>query len=581
MSVLLRLALFFFPLCLFSLGYQEIPVLYKGRIRPVEAYSRVWLYDLYHAQSLKNNKHDFFVSDPSAALFLFHLLADGPKKWVDSPLFYIQSRSIKEKMGLNLKPNRFSYNSLSQSAEIPPELIGPLSIFRGLDPTPLNTDYKRKLDMLSKTVSDPAEKQKQLEREFPIRKRLREAGTLFFALPGRSQNDWYSLKALELEVYSPSTNTLLPIENFTLYSKENFERIRTRYWDWKKDSNNPTKLNQLGLALITAYQSIEGEPYRQAHDKSLTYPSLNRLKAEVIYYHYPWVRLLIMGYLVSLITLLFYFFIPRKGLWILSNFFLGLTFTLHSLLILLRVYILNRPPVATMFETVVYVPWIGVLSAWLIDWRKKNPFLLMAACLIALILLIILELTEINQGLDNVQAVLDSQFWLVIHVLMIVASYGVFILGGILGHFYLIGQFYQKPQSEGMRNLAEGIKLSLYTGLALLIPGTILGGVWAAESWGRFWDWDPKESWAFISICFYLIGVHAYRYRIIGNYGLAIISIVGLLAISFTWYGVNFILGTGLHSYGFGSGGEFYYYLFVIAESLFLLYSVQLKAPNG
>jgi hypothetical protein len=99
-----------------------------------------------------------------------------------------------------------------------------------------------------------------------------------------------------------------------------------------------------------------------------------------------------------------------------------------------------------------------------------------------------------------------------------------------------------------------------------------LGGVWAAESWGRFWDWDPKESWAFISICLYLIWVHAYRFHRIASFGLAIGAVTGLLAISFTWYGVNYILGTGLHSYGFGSGGELYYYLFVGAESALLIF---------
>jgi ABC-type transport system involved in cytochrome c biogenesis permease subunit len=77
-------------------------------------------------------------------------------------------------------------------------------------------------------------------------------------------------------------------------------------------------------------------------------------------------------------------------------------------------------------------------------------------------------------------------------------------------------------------------------GVAMLIPGTILGGVWAAESWGRFWDWDPKESWAFISSCIYLMVIHAYRFHFIRNIGLAAGSIAGLLMISFTWYGVNY-----------------------------------------
>ena len=118
--------------------------------------------------------------------------------------------------------------------------------------------------------------------------------------------------------------------------------------------------------------------------------------------------------------------------------------------------------------------------------------------------------------------------------------------------------------------LLDALLQSLYVGIALLIPGTILGGIWAAQSWGRFWDWDPKESWAFISSCVYLLIIHAYRFKRISGIGLAIGSIGGLLAISFTWYGVNYILGTGLHSYGFGSGGEWIYYSYVGLELAFI-----------
>src|SRR5438128_6981056 len=104
-----------------------------------------------------------------------------------------------------------------------------------------------------------------------------------------------------------------------------------------------------------------------------------------------------------------------------------------------------------------------------------------------------------------------------------------------------------RTETLPMKRLSQVILQTLYGGTTLLITGTILGGIWAAESWGRFWDWDPKESWAFISSCFYLIWIHAYRFGRIGSFGLAIGAVGGLLAISFTWYGVNYILGTGLH----------------------------------
>src|SRR5208282_2414510 len=111
----------------------------------------------------------------------------------------------------------------------------------------------------------------------------------------------------------------------------------------------------------------------------------------------------------------------------------------------------------------------------------------------------------------NVQAVLNSPYWLTVHVLMVVGSYGAFALSGVLGHYYLFTQaFTGKPQKTHVNLSAQAVLYTMYAGLTLLIPGTILGGVWAAESWGRFWDWDPKESWAFITACVYLLVIHAY-----------------------------------------------------------------------
>ena len=160
---------------------------------------------------------------------------------------------------------------------------------------------------------------------------------------------------------------------------------------------------------------------------------------------------------------------------------------------------------------------------------------------------------------------------------MVVGSYGLFILAGALGHLYLLLTLLG---TKKLSSLGLYIKQALYAGIALLIPGTLLGGVWAAQSWGRFWAWDPKESWAFISACIYLLWIHAFTYRKIADFGLAVGSIVGLLAISFTWYGVNYILGTGLHSYGFGQGGRGAYTAFVVIELVFLGLSFFIHTKN-
>lgn len=323
--------------------------------------------------------------------------------------------------------------------------------------------------------------------------------------------------------------------------------------DWKKLQGAYKERNDALFAKIY-FEAYKPKKVFLSQTTSIEFPSENQLKAEVWYSHTPLASYSVIGYLFALLFFLLSFALPlffRLG-WV----FLLSAFVLHSLLLGAKIYILQRPPVASMADTLIYVPWIAVILAFF--WKQKD--LLVAASALGAILLTILEWTLGSKQLENVQPVLNSQFWLIIHVLMIVASYGVFILAGILGHIYLI-----KMQEDKI------LLQFIYLGIALLIPGTILGGIWAAQSWGRFWDWDPKESWAFISACIYLLVVHAYRFGYIGSFGLAIGSIMGLLAISFTWYGVNYILGTGLHSYGFGSGGEWIYFTYVSFEVLFLI----------
>jgi ABC-type transport system involved in cytochrome c biogenesis permease subunit len=307
------------------------------------------------------------------------------------------------------------------------------------------------------------------------------------------------------------------------------------------------------------YPEIEGTPYLKAAGKSLYYPTIGQLKAESFYFRVPLIPFTIFLYSTGIILLLFF----SKG----GRFFIGAGFLLHTVILLLRCYILDRPPVSNMFETVIYVPWISVALSLLFDWKKRQPVLLVCGALSAIILMILLKVTGLNEKMENVQAVLDSQFWLLIHVLLVVGSYGIFILAGVLAHVELIRRPGKIPSSP--------LLPLLYLGTVALIGGTILGGIWAAQSWGRFWDWDPKESWAFISSCVYLLLIHAYRFGKIGTTGLAVGAIIGLIAISFTWYGVNYILGTGLHSYGFGNGGEGWYYLYVAAETAFLIWVMQ------
>lgn len=179
------------------------------------------------------------------------------------------------------------------------------------------------------------------------------------------------------------------------------------------------------------------------------------------------------------------------------------------------------------------------------------------------------------------QPVLRDNFWLTIHVLTIVSSYAAGALAWGLGllslGYYLLGRYRPGAPGRGSQppvacaDLAGFIYKAMQVAVLLLAAGTILGGLWADVSWGRFWGWDPKEVWALVSLLAYLVVLHGRYAGWIGNFGLAAGAVLGAAVIGMSWYGVNFLLGAGLHSYGFGQGGQTEFFAFLILNFALLV----------
>lgn len=574
---------------------KDLPVAFQGRFRSLDSAARLWLYDTYHQQQLKKNDlASFHTKDPSAIDLLWNLHFFGHTKWDDSPFFWIHYATEKHSLGLDPKTDRFSFNKLSAAQSNISEknlsdeltlLFKQLQLFTSYEGSlnPLQKSFEKFLTDAQQQSTSPKEISQQIETRFPFAQRLQAAGNTLKMLPAKfSKGEWVSLAAFKTKNYDPQTNRLVLSNNFTSFSNAHFLALRKAYFDLESSVLSQASQDQIQAAVShfteqyrTAYAALAGTAYKQAQGKSLFYPSESRLQAETFYYRIPLIEITLCLYLLALILLLATRNRQKIGRFTLSIILAG--FAIHTAVLILRCYILERPPVSNMFETVVYVPWIAVALGMIFYMTTHSRLILGAAIFASTALLILLRLTQVDSRLENVQAVLDSQYWLIIHVLMIVASYGAFAVCGILGHFYLIDYAFNKGESPSSEKMARGILHTMYVGVALLIPGTILGGVWAAESWGRFWDWDPKESWAFISACVYLLVIHAYTFRHIRDFGLAIGSVAGLLAISFTWYGVNYVLGTGLHSYGFGNGGESMYFLYVAIDCLFLIFMLTMR----
>jgi len=261
-----------------------------------------------------------------------------------------------------------------------------------------------------------------------------------------------------------------------------------------------------------------------------------------------------------------------SNLYRLAWIFVVTGFLLQGTAFALRVYVSGRAPVTNMYETVIWVALGTMAFAIIFEARYRTGYFIMAAAPFASALLIVADLSPIilDRSIQPLQPVLRNNFWLTVHVLTVTLSYASFLLATSFAHVRL-GRYLLKLKGDLDAQIDLYLYRALQVGVFLLASGTILGGVWANYSWGRFWDWDPKETWALITLLVYLAVLHG---RLAGwwkGLGLSVGSVVGFLSVIMTWYGVNFVLGKGLHSYGFGKGGGTVVTIFVITQLILLV----------
>ena len=254
-----------------------------------------------------------------------------------------------------------------------------------------------------------------------------------------------------------------------------------------------------------------------------------------------------------------------------SGLFFLAGFAVHLYGFFLRCLIAGRPPVTNMYESVIWVSWGVVLFSLILFGVYRALFIPVTAACVASLALIIAEgfPVVLDGSLAPLVPVLRSNFWLTIHVLTITLSYAAFALAWGLGHGVVFSFVFGRDQVQAQR-LSQFLYRALQIGVILLASGTVLGGVWANYSWGRFWGWDPKETWALIALLGYLLVLHGRFTGWIGSFGIAVGSVVAFLGVLMAWYGVNFVLAAGLHSYGFGGGGTSYVFAVAAADLLLI-----------
>ncbi len=238
---------------------------------------------------------------------------------------------------------------------------------------------------------------------------------------------------------------------------------------------------------------------------------------------------------------------------------------LHTANMILRWYIAGHAPWSDAYESIVFIAW-GSAFASLIFFRK-SMLALGAGLFVAGMFMMVAHLNNINPQITNMVPVLKS-YWLLIHVAVITSSYGFLGVGSMLGLLNLIlfamsKKYDLKAQIKQLNNI---IYISLYIGLALLSIGTFLGGVWANESWGRYWSWDPKETWSLIAMIVYALVIHTKMIpEMKGEFIFSLLSFLSFFFILMTYFGVNFYIAQGLHSYGQGVADGYWWINIIFA----------------
>jgi cytochrome c-type biogenesis protein CcsB len=309
-------------------------------------------------------------------------------------------------------------------------------------------------------------------------------------------------------------------------------------------------------------------------------PSEDKIEAEILYNQYDIFKKLFSWYLyvglLLFVLLIFKIFREGKILNYSVNLLKGsvlLLFLLHTAGLVARWFISGHAPWSDAYESMIYVAWATMFFGLIFG--RKSELTLAATTFVSSMVLMIAHWNWMDPSIANLQPVLDS-YWLMIHVAVIVGSYGPFALSMIIGVVALILISIASKKNKvkidlNIKELTIINELSLTVGLIMLTIGNFLGGMWANESWGRYWGWDPKETWALISILIYAFVIHMrFVPGLRGNWTFNFMSIVSFASILMTYFGVNFYL-VGLHSYASGDKiitPSFVYYAVVVVALL-------------
>lgn len=505
---------------------RELPILHGGRVKPYGVFAKETLELLYGKSQ--------FEARPAHELVTTMWLQ--PDLWQKQEFIEIKHFGLKQALGLSKEIKYVSLDFLFKQARLT-DLFQELQVKR---------DQKLKLDPFGQAVQ-------RLESQLVTYREL-AAGRLLKLLPITDAQDWLSIDQFNDE----QTKELLKVTQ--------------------------AFVETLGPQATTEKKSLLQKQVQEFIQKQgISAEVIEKVKWELHYQDLHPFRVAWGAYaLALLVATLIWIFKKNQYSWLMWMAVVsGLAFHLYGFA--LRSFLSGRAPVTNMYETVVWVGFGAVLFAVILELVYRWRLVLVGGTAVGLFCLILSDLAPavLDPSIQPLEPVLRSNFWLTIHVLTITISYAAFFLAFALGD---IGLFFILKNEERYQDRIKAIVLASYRamqiGIGLIAPGIILGGIWADYSWGRFWGWDPKETWSLIALLGYLAVLHARLAGYLKNFGLLVAAILTFSLVVMSWYGVNFVLGAGLHTYGFGAGGVEYVAGFVGLHLIYVIYASVLRWQN-
>ncbi|MCI0684169.1 MAG: cytochrome c biogenesis protein CcsA [Gemmataceae bacterium] len=523
----------------------RLPVQDEGRVQPLDTFARVKLLQLSHRQGLTHGKWEQDPDLPDKDI-LKDPVRISPTQWAVQAMF-ISAREDKEL--LNYRIFRIDNEQLVDALKLP---MRPGSWRYSFNEFAEKDEFNKLVDRLVE--------QKGPKKDDVFENKVAELWEQFVVF----------MKLTRLEV------GLVPPEG-----------VRHPDVPWL----SLTSAAQLGgenrvldfyRAMVTAYANNKPAEFNEAVEEYQKYLQKNRpsdyhsARLEAFFNHFePFYQCTILYGLIFLIGCASWL-VWGPQLRSVAVALTILTVLVHTWALIMRIYITGRPPVINLYSTGIFIGWGCVLIGMFLEWLLKNGMGIVVGAVCGLLTLIIAHNLVSGDTMGVLEAVLDTNFWLATHVIAINFGYTAVFVAGFLGIMYIgagvltsiqnyLGVNNPPQRMDAFRDLAKMIYGVTCFAVLLSFVGTVLGGIWADESWGRFWGWDPKENGALMIVIWTALVLHARWGGIVKARGLANLAIFGNCVTAWSWFGTN-LLGVGLHSYGFMKGAMFWLLVFVLSQ---------------